>query len=310
MGFLDSDARQCFEEGKPQALGADIRVISGCEDSQYSADVQDVSTFQLPDPAGRGGGAITSALLNVLYKDNETPEEELTFVDVFGKVKEMLAEEGYEQIPQLTASQPIEVSEKFDLVPESATGTRRAILVGINYVGTESELGGCQNDVGNMKNYIMNVHGFEEENITVLMDDGENTEPTKENMLDAFNKIVEESSADDAIFLHYSGHGTKIHDDDKNEEADGFDEALCPVDCDSNGFILDDDLYDIFVKRLPEGVHFVCVMDCCHSGTVMDLPYVYMADGEFEQMEIKSDFDFQKLSNKIGEFDFEQFLES
>jgi metacaspase-1 len=29
--------------------------------------------------------------------------------------------------------------------------------------------------------------------------------------------------------MHYSGHGTQIPDDD-GDEADGMDEALCPVD--------------------------------------------------------------------------------
>ena len=51
----------------------------------------------------------------------------------------------------------------------------------------------------------MNVHGFEEDNITVLMDDGEHLSPTKENMLNAYKKIVSESQENDAIFLHYSG---------------------------------------------------------------------------------------------------------
>ena len=41
-----------------------VFMISGCEDSQTSADVSNVSSFQLPDPKGRAGGACTSALLN------------------------------------------------------------------------------------------------------------------------------------------------------------------------------------------------------------------------------------------------------
>ena len=55
-----------------------------------------------------------------------------------------------------------------------------------------------------------------------------------------------EAEDGDAIFLHYSGHGTKIRDDD-GDEADGYDEALCPRDFQSAGMIRDDDLYDILV---------------------------------------------------------------
>jgi metacaspase-1 len=51
----------------------------------------------------------------------------------------------------------------------------------------------------------MNVHGFSEENITVLMDDGEHPMPTRANILAAYEQIVSESEDGDVIFLHYSG---------------------------------------------------------------------------------------------------------
>ena len=36
-------------------IGASILMISGCEDAQTSADVQNVSNFSLPDPNGKAG---------------------------------------------------------------------------------------------------------------------------------------------------------------------------------------------------------------------------------------------------------------
>jgi hypothetical protein len=48
---------------------------------------------------------------------------------------------------QLTSSHHIDVNEKFDLVPNESSGTRRAVLVGINYIGHEQGvLSGCHND--------------------------------------------------------------------------------------------------------------------------------------------------------------------
>ena len=56
----------------------------------------------------------------------------------------------------------------------------------------------------------MEVHGFEEENIVILMDDGIHTSPTKENMIAAYEQIVADSEEGDAIFLHYSGKSRNV----------------------------------------------------------------------------------------------------
>jgi hypothetical protein len=66
-------------------------------------------------------------------------------------VRDTLQTKGYEQIPQLSSSRPTNLDEPFSLVPEGFSGTRRAVMVGINYVGDDpGELRGCHNDVLNV----------------------------------------------------------------------------------------------------------------------------------------------------------------
>jgi metacaspase-1 len=126
----DQDAAQrAFEDEKPDTMKTDIRMISGCDDHQTSADVSNVNSFQLPDPAGRAGGACTSTLLRILYQDETTPEDVLSFTQVLEKMREDLSSNGYTQIPQLTSNNPIDVNCDFDLVPPTATGTRRVSKV-------------------------------------------------------------------------------------------------------------------------------------------------------------------------------------
>jgi len=278
-----------------KAIPAEIRMISGCKDSQTSADVSNVASFKLPDPAGRAGGALTSCLLNVLYSDKTAPNADLSFQDVLLQVRDILATEGYSQIPQLSSSRPLDVKQQFEIVPDGCTGERRALLIGINYVGQQGELSGCHNDVLNMKEYIMDVHGFKEENITVLLDDGSHTNPTMENILKAYGQLVSQSQSGDCCYCHYSGHGGKLADD-SGDEADGYDETLVPLDYESAGQIRDDTLYKNLVGAFKQGVICTAVMDCCHSGSVLDLPFVFYADGESEEMVAQEGFDFGKFN--------------
>jgi metacaspase-1 len=233
-------------------------------------------------------------MLQVLYKDHQDTSADLTFQNVLMKMRNVLSKGSYQQIPQLTSSRPLDIHHKFDLVPEQCNGTRRAVMIGINYTGQQGQLSGCHNDVKNMMEYIKNVHGFQDENIVLLLDEEGYTQPTHDNILAAYKKLVSECQPGDAVFCHYSGHGGKLRDDD-GDEKDGYDETLVPLDYQSASQIRDDDVFATLIGPMPRGVVVTCIMDCCHSGTVLDLPYQFIADGEHNAMEIPADFDFSKL---------------
>lgn len=132
-------------------------------------------------------------MLNIIYAEEQPSAQDLSFVDVFLKTRKVIASKGYSQIPQLSSSRSIDVSEPFDLMTNEfgGSGTRYAVLIGINYEShRRGRLSGCHNDVANIKRYIMDVGGFDEENIVVLMDDGEALEPTRENIMEALDDLV------------------------------------------------------------------------------------------------------------------------
>ena len=93
-------------------------------------------------------------MLKVLYADQKAPDADLSFQEVLLKMRDILKESNYTQIPQLSSSRPLDVHSPFEIVPAGSTGTRRAVIIGINYVGQQGELSGCHNDAHNMMEYI------------------------------------------------------------------------------------------------------------------------------------------------------------
>ncbi|CAB9521275.1 Metacaspase-1 [Seminavis robusta] len=279
------------EEAIRNAIPAEFHMISGSHDSQTSADAFNVGQFQLPNPAGKAGGACTSALLQVLYKDGQDVGD-LSWVQLLRQMRSVLNGMGFDQIPQLTSSRLVDVDKSMYIVPPGFEGTRRAILIGINYRGQQGELRGCHNDVKNIKEYLIQCQGFKESDMLIMMDDGQHHEPTKQNIEQAFTRITQYAKAGDAVFVHYSGHGGRVRDTSGDED-DGYDETLIPVDFKHAGQIIDDDILKILVKPMPAGVTCTVLMDCCHSGTVLDLPYRFGADED--AMHLDKGFDMGGL---------------
>lgn len=284
-----------FDRQVATLIPAEVRMISACHSLETAADISNLQLVttpqgQLPSPAGRSGGACTSALLSILYDPNF---EGISFQKLLLELRSRLAQSGMSQIPQLSGSRPLDLAETpFSLVnqqPEYRNrhrgGTCRALLVGINYIGQNGQLSGCINDVMNVKKYICEHQGYLEDYVLVLTDDGRHDHfPTREKIIKALRQLVAQSVPGDSVYFHYSGHGGLLDPDYWNRFKAGkkltaatkeYDETLYPVDHGLAGQIRDFSLFNHFVKPMPAGVTVTCVMDCCHSGSVLDLPYSY-----------------------------------
>ncbi|KAF8705336.1 Peptidase C14, partial [Rhizoctonia solani] len=126
--------------------------------------------------------------------------------------------------------------------------------------------------------------GFRKENIVKLTDDTTETHsfPTKENIISAMLWLVEDAKPGDSLFFHFSGHGGQT-EDLSGEEIDSYDEVIYPVDFEQNGYIVDDVIHDLIVRPLPAGCRLTALFDCSHSGTSLDLPYVYTSRGKVKE---------------------------
>ncbi|EON65215.1 hypothetical protein W97_04452 [Coniosporium apollinis CBS 100218] len=166
----------------------------------------------------------------------------------------------------------------------ACTGRRKALLIGINYFRQRGELRGCINDVKNMSNYLNQYFGYRREDMVILTDDShiDASKPNKANILRAMHWLVKDAQPNDSLFFHYSGHGGQTKDLDGDED-DGYDEVIYPSDFREKGHITDDEMHRILVNPLQPGVRLTAIFDSCHSGSALDLPYIYSTSGVLKE---------------------------
>ena len=77
---------------------------------------------------------------------------------------------------------------------------KRALLIGINYENKGgNELRGCITDSKNIAEYLVRKRGFDDKDISVLIDYSEK-KPTRNNILREFVKLIC-SDADELFFI-------------------------------------------------------------------------------------------------------------
>jgi len=145
---------------------------------------------------------------------------------------------------------------------------KNALVIGINYIGTQKQLKGCINDANSISS-LLTSEGFT--NIKLLTDNTQD-KPTKKNIINEFTTLLENANSGDVIFFFYSGHGSYTQDKN-NEEVTGHDQMIVPSDF---SCIVDDDLKIIINKSLKKNVILIAMFDSCFSESVLDLKYQYL----------------------------------
>lgn len=125
-------------------------------------------------------------------------------------------------------------------------------------------------------------------------------------IISEINWLVSDAVPGDHLFFLFSGHGGQKEDTNGDEE-DGYDETILPCDYRKAGSIVDDDLHDWIVKRIPMGAKLTALMDCCHSGTGLDLPFVYTVSTMDNDNQVPSK-SHKKRKNHHGTLQNQQIL--
>lgn len=178
-------------------------------------------------------------------------------------------------------------SNQLEYQYSNCQGKKKALLIGINYFNSSSRLNGCINDVKQMSFFLVERWGYKWENIVILTDDqtDPNRLPTRYNIINSMIWLTDYANSNDSLFFHFSGHGTMLPNSNKyNSHA--YDNAILPVDHKLYGYINDEEMHDIMIKRLPTGCRLTAIFDSCHSGTALSLPFVYSTKGLIKEPSI------------------------
>jgi len=169
-------------------------------------------------------------------------------------------------------------NQQYSFQYSQCTGRKKALIIGINYIGQGGrfkELYGCINDAHIMRNFLRRHYGYNPRDIVMLTEEPQNVSPTRANIIQAMQSFVQNAKPHDSLFFHYSGHGTQTGKPLFHQAVRHRDDEIIPVDWDMAGTIVDDILFSTLVEPLPAGCRLTAVFDCCRSGTVLELPFIY-----------------------------------
>jgi hypothetical protein len=130
-----------------------------------------------------------------------------------------------------------------------------------------------KNDISHIEN-ALKILGFDPANISKVIDG----EATREGILKAFESLTKKIKPGDNVFIHFSGHGQQVMDDN-GDEIDQLDEAIVPYNSpvdyvegfNEGQFLIRDDLISKLTnkirKKCSASGQLILILDSCHSGT-------------------------------------------
>jgi len=156
------------------------------------------------------------------------------------------------------------------IMVSAARGEDRALLIGVGrYAQFEEKLNGVSLDIAMMREFV-HLMGFKTHEIKVL----EHEQASTTKVYDAVeNWLIDGAGPDDRVLFYFSGHGSQIPDENKDED-DQFDEVLLLYDTvltekhgrqALSGVLLDDHLNHMLARMKSRNI--LVILDACHSGS-------------------------------------------
>eukprot|EP00931_Biecheleriopsis_adriatica_P120711 TRINITY_DN95811_c0_g1_i1.p1 TRINITY_DN95811_c0_g1~~TRINITY_DN95811_c0_g1_i1.p1 ORF type:complete len:370 (+),score=89.80 TRINITY_DN95811_c0_g1_i1:50-1111(+) len=193
-------------------------------------------------------------------------------------------------------------------------GRKKALVIGINYAGSDAELRGPVNDALRWVKVLTQQYGFDRGSVLAMIDeypsgepvdeDDENYSfPSKEGIMEALEWLVEDALEGDCLTFVFAGLGAQVPDGLGWNPEERLMEAICPVDWDEFEWgivpykLITDEVLHQYFARLPSGVLLTVVLDACLSGSPLRVPL--RESMEFPGREVDNDPVTQDMYSKF-----------
>ena len=162
------------------------------------------------------------------------------------------------------------------------------VVIGCNYKNTSVALNGCINDAIDFSQtmYDLCQHQDYDLELTLLTDNNPNKYPSKTNIISTIKQHIElcNSKKIDCFIFYFAGHGFQIKDTN-GDETDGYDETILSAD---KQYLKDDEINNLISGLNNTKASVVFVFDCCHSGSILDLPKIIIGNNNQKNKDLKN----------------------
>ncbi|KAK6343684.1 hypothetical protein TWF730_011273 [Orbilia blumenaviensis] len=201
-----------------------------------------------------------------------------------------------------------------------------ALLLGVNHYipgdrrGVKySDLSGCVKDVEALKCYLQKRNVQQITTLTSTKNkSGEGTEedeallPKRPNVIRELERIIDESSPGDLVYIHYSGHGIRREDAPIEDDGDHIaGTALALADVMAGGAYLTGYQLGVYIKNmvLKKKLRVTVVLDSCFSGRGLreaesEEYTLRSGDDEFDTDFLASDIEADRIA-ELMDFDYD-----
>ncbi len=162
-----------------------------------------------------------------------------------------------------------------------------AVLVGINdYQFPVGKLNGPTNDVKKWKEYLkIEEANFDVEIAPPLI----NAKATKDNIVDALSKALDQAQENDVVLFFYAGHGAREKAPsvfERIEQDNALEVFVCydSITKSTEGrfvfnLLADKEIHYLLHSKAKDGTHVVFITDSCHSGGITRNAFLPGVDG-------------------------------